>query len=180
MSTYYQCRFMDVVIDTRERPDIYKWLEQLNDPASMDKEDGDLSVPSGMPKESSCVTFYNSFSEGLDQIIDLNDPSNVKLNFCLGNKNKDRDIEGLIYLLRPYIKSGYIFFYNENYVSEVNLEKSFPDGYPGKEAMFYSPLRFYTRDESVERHKKIIGDMGNGPFEYDYDPLYELLHYDLD
>ena len=170
MSIYYECRFKDLRLDLSSRPDVVKWLKQVKEGAL-----DDLDLPDGMIEDSRCEFLDNSFTENLKKNIDITNVDDVLLDLCIGNKNKDDDIENLILLLKPYIKSGSIFFYNEETVREVDIEKTV-DKY----------LEFKSVEESLAEYKECIkdytlNDIDNEEYvwydgSYDTDYLYELLY----
>jgi len=176
MSTYYECRFKDLKLDLGDRPDIVKWLKQVKE----EKLDT-LNLPDGMIKNSRCDFLDNTFTDNLKKNIDISNVNDVLLDVCIGNKNKDNDIENLILLLKPYIKSGSIFLYNEDITREVDIKET-SDIY----------LEFKNIKESLVEYKNCIEDYNldnltneedvsdekydwcDGSYYGDY--LYELLH----
>ena len=142
MSTYYECRLNKLTLDLSTRPDIIKWLEGCLK-ERIDVQRGCLDIeevgtPPEIPKDSRCAQlFYNSFSgeSVYDNELSLNllNPEKIMIDFCLGNKNKDSDIEQVIALFSKYYVSGNIVMYDEiNYIlfnmecikkSNININK---------------------------------------------------------
>jgi len=154
MSIYYECRFKDIKLDLKDRSDIYQWLKQVdqicktyavivdNDHLTpeevneLNKLYDELSLPKELLEYDRVGDLGNSFTDNLDSIFTYDDDHIITIDLCIGNKNKDSDIERLIWLLKPHILSGNIYFYNEDFVQFVDIENSFKDGWGDDSTMY--------------------------------------------
>ena len=177
MSIYYECRFKNIKLDLSKRSDIKLWLskskEMLNDTLSDNEyEIWDNYVPEEIKEYSRVDRFYNSFTDNLIFNINFLENDIVELNLCIGNKNKNNDIERLIWLLKPYIIFGKIYFYDEDITRQVNIDKSFKNGW--HKDKFYDILEFYTIKESI-KSLSIPIKVGENEIDYLYDELFNGL-----
>lgn len=159
MSTYCGVRFKDVVIDLKDRIDIWKWLVKHKDYSYDDMQNPDSFVNDIVPKEikdkTKIHTLPNIIYEGFENTLDLAYLSNIKLDMIVSIKNNYEDeLEHLVKMLQPYIVSGAIYDVCDSISNKVNYGKCFKSGVTsiGRVWLMFSYYDSYelTRDE-IER-----------------------------
>jgi len=124
MSIYYECRFKNVVIETTGQDDvtfdIRNWLQKVINGSHEDVVWEYFTKLPDYEKMSRMENLSNTFTDNLKKSIRF-DSKLITIDLCVGNKNKDEDIERFIALIHPYIKSGDIYFYNEDITRKVKL-----------------------------------------------------------
>lgn len=130
MSTYCGVRFKDVVLDLRDRIDIWKWLIEHKDYSYDDMQNPDSFVNDIVPKEikdkTKIHTLPNIIYERFENKLELAYLSNIKLDMIVSIKNNYEDeLEHLVKMLQPYIISGEIYDICYSMSNKVNYSKCF-------------------------------------------------------
>jgi len=111
MSTAYRCRFNQLVLDLAERPDIVSWLVACEGiKIAADNGNYDLNnnyAPEGITAGGRCdPLFHNEHDDNTELELNITDVSKVYIDYCVGNANKAREMEEVIYLFAKYYISG--------------------------------------------------------------------------
>ena len=130
MSTYCGIRFKDVVLDLRERIDIWKWLVRHKEYSYDNIQNPDSFVNDIIPKEikdkTKIHTLPNIIYEKFDNTLELAYLGNIKLDMVVSIKNNYEDeLEHLVKMLQPYIVSGEIYDVCDSISNKVNYGKCF-------------------------------------------------------
>ena len=127
MSTYCGIRFKDVVLDLRERIDIWKWLVEATNLNNMLDDESFLSkVPKEIKDKNKIHYLPNIIYEKFDNTLELAYLGNIKLDMVVSIKNNYEDeLEHLVKMLQPYIVSGEIYDVCDSISNKVNYGKCF-------------------------------------------------------
>ena len=127
MSTYCGVRFKDVVLDLRERIDIWKWLVEATNLNNMLDDESFLSkIPKEIKDKNKIHYLPNIIYEKFDNTLELAYLGNIKLDMVVSIKNNYEDeLEHLVKMLQPYIVSGEIYDICDSISNKVNYGKCF-------------------------------------------------------
>ena len=127
MSTYCGIRFKDVVLDLRERIDIWKWLVEVTNLNNMLDDESFLSkVPKEIKDKNKIHYLPNIIYEKFDNTLELAYLGNIKLDMVVSIKNNYEDeLEHLVKMLQPYIISGEVYDVCDSISNKVNYGKCF-------------------------------------------------------
>lgn len=127
MSTYCGIRFKDVVLDLRDRTDIWKWLVEATNLNNMLDDESFLSkVPKEIKDKNKIHYLPNIIYEKFDNTLELAYLGNIKLDMVVSIKNNYEDeLEHLVKMLQPYIVSGEIYDICDSISNKVNYGKCF-------------------------------------------------------
>lgn len=130
MSIYCGVRFKGVVLDLRDRTDIWKWLIKHKDYNYDNMQNPDSFVNDIVPKEikdkTKIHTLPNIIYDGFENTLELAYLGNIKLDMIVSIKNNAEDeLEHLVKMLQPYIVSGEIYDVYDGISNKVNYSKCF-------------------------------------------------------
>lgn len=146
MSTYCGIRFKDVVLDLRERIDIWKWLVEATNLNNMLDDESFLSkVPKEIKDKNKIHYLPNIIYEKFDNTLELAYLGNIKLDMVVSIKNNYEDeLEHLVKMLQPYIKSGDIYHNEEDDDRKVDYTSEFDVDIIDDEEYIY--FNYYNKD----------------------------------
>lgn len=125
MSMYNQCRFNALRLDLSTRPDILEWFNQCFEYVNSVSYDDSKIIPPVELTSSIRVhkLFRNDYVNAPELTLDTSNPYSVYLDYELGNKNKDNDIEQLLLLFSNYYLSGDVIMYYDGIYQTVYLSQ---------------------------------------------------------
>jgi len=119
MSIYYELRLKDIVLDLSTRPDLLTWFKlEENDKLFLDR-----SLPKELNEVPTHISTHNIFQDGLDKYFNFDNPKEVSINLCMGNKNYDEELTMFIKMIAPYIVSGELLLWDEIKVRLINYKE---------------------------------------------------------
>lgn len=125
MSTYYECRFKDLVLKgtSKNFKEVVKLMEFVNGKTSEElMKIKRVNYPKWTNKNYKQLRLMNHFNDDIYLRYERVEEG-IKINICLGIKNYF-DIEETVKLFLRYYVSGDIFFYNENSLVKIDIKKA--------------------------------------------------------
>ena len=124
MASYHSLRFKDIVLDLRERTDIWKWLVRATNKKEIFDETDFLNIVPKELKDKEAIHYLPNYIEDkFDNTYNLAYLSDIKLDMIVSFKhNKKDELEHLVAMLIPYILSGEIYYKDDGRKYKVNYK----------------------------------------------------------